>query len=234
LLSDLKLLALILPEVEALKKTDQAPTYLSTAAGGDSVFDTTLKTLRELSSRNPARSSALSWAALLYDVGKPVAIERNRGKNFNGHEIDGARISQAIGERLRMPTIEIEQISTSVGELHKFREVFRMREATLERFVREPHFEEILALHRAQAVSSDGNLAFYEFCVHRYEQAVSADADPDSKLAKLIDGKDLIQLGFKPGPEFSEILRVVEDLALERKLATKEQALEYVVSRFVR
>ena len=50
---------------------------------------------------------------------------------------------------------------------------------------------------------------------------------------KLIDGKDLIQLGFSPGPEFSSILRVVEDLALENRLTSKEEALEYVIKNFV-
>ena len=80
-------------------------------------------------------------------------------------------------------------------------------------------------------MSLDGNLAYCEYCAHRFE-AVRTFADRTP--VRLVDGKDLIQLGFKPGPEFSEILRVVEDLTLERKLATKEQALEYVVAKFVK
>jgi poly(A) polymerase len=48
-----------------------------------------------------------------------------------------------------------------------------------------------------------------------------------------LKGEDLVQLGLRPGPKFSEILRVVEDLALERKLSTKEEALEYVLKHFV-
>jgi hypothetical protein len=50
---------------------------------------------------------------------------------------------------------------------------------------------------------------------------------------RLLDGEDLIQLGLKPGPEFAGILRMVEDLALEGTLRTKEQALEFVVRKFV-
>jgi poly(A) polymerase len=106
-----------------------------------------------------------------------------------------------------------------------------MREATLERFVRQPGFAELLELHRAQSIASDGNLAYYEFCLNRHEQAIQSDAIMNPKL---IDGKDLIQLGFKPGPEFSDILRTVEDMALEKKLTSKEQALEYVIARFVK
>jgi poly(A) polymerase len=79
-------------------------------------------------------------------------------------------------------------------------------------------------------VASDGNLAYYEFCANRYESFKSSS---EPSIPKLVDGKDLIQFGFQPGPEFSEILRVLEDLALEKKLRTKEEALEYVLKNFV-
>jgi poly(A) polymerase len=240
LMSSLGLLAVVLPEVEALKRVSQAPTYLNVlgargasqeAETADSVWATTLKTVRELAEKIPKRSNALAWGAVLYDIGKPVASARNEGKNFNGHEIDGARIARTIGERLKMPRAEVDQIVGLVEDLHKFRGVFRMREATLERFVRQPGFAELLELHRAQSIASDGNLAFYEFCLSRHQDALRSDAALNPKL---IDGKDLIQLGFKPGPEFSNILRTVEDMALEKKLLSKEQALEFVISHFVK
>lgn len=239
LLSELGLLAQVLHEVNVLKGIDQAPTYyrmegmgeFPKSAGGMSIWKTTLKTLRELAKNNPLRSNALSWAAALYDVGKPQALKKNKGKNFNGHEIEGAQIARKILERLKLMRSDIDQVASMVEDLHKFREVFKMREATVERFVRQPFFDELLALHRAQAIASDGNLAYYEFCHFRYEQARRAGLAGE---VKLIDGKDLITMGFTPGPEFSEILRVVEDMAFEKKLTTKEQALDYVVSRFVK
>lgn len=229
-LSSLGLLKLVLPEVEALKSVRQAPTYSAGRSGLD-VFQSTLETLRSLAARRPERSVALAWAALLYDVGKPVAFSRNEGRNFNGHELDGSRIARSIALRLKMARAEMEPLAAMMEDLIKFRDVFKMREATLERFVRLPYFEELLALHQAQAITLDGNLAYHEFCAFKLAELRRA-----SNLAppRLIDGKDLIQLGLRPGPEFSEILRVVEDLALEKKLATKEQALEYVISRFVK
>lgn len=243
MLSDLGLLAQVLHEVNVLKGIDQAPTYYrldgvsesrssaTSNSQGMSIWKTTLKTLRELAKNNPTRGDALCWAAALYDVGKPAALKKNKGKNFNGHEIEGARIARLILERLKLTRADIDQVTFMVEDLHKFREVFKMREATVERFVRQPFFEELLALHRAQAIASDGNLAYYEFCLFRFNQATSAGTSND---AKLIDGKDLINMGFTPGPEFSEILRVVEDMAFEKKLTSKEQALDYVVTRFVK
>ncbi|MDR3606883.1 MAG: CCA tRNA nucleotidyltransferase [Oligoflexia bacterium] len=236
MLAEFKLLKQILPEVDALRGVVQAPTSLSGAPRAkreSDIWATTLRTLRFLQKNVGglvAHSVPLAWAALLYDVGKPVALLKNDGKNFNGHEIEGSALAREIGDRLRMPRADIERIAAMVEGLLKFRDVFKMREATLERFVRLPYFDEMLELHRAQASSSDGNLAFYEFCAFRRRQVVSSSAE----TPKLIDGKDLIQLGFMPGPEFSAILRTIEDLALERRLTTKEQALEYVVSHFVK
>ena len=43
-----------------------------------------------------------------------------------------------------------------------------------------------------------------------------------------------MQLGFSPGPVFTDILKWVEDMMLEGKLKTKDQALEQVVKNFVK
>jgi poly(A) polymerase len=46
----------------------------------------------------------------------------------------------------------------------------------------------------------------------------------------LISGHDLISLGFEPGPALGAMLREVEELQLEDKLRTREEAIEYVRS----
>lgn len=217
-LAESGLLRHVLPEVDALRKLD-------------SVWRHLLRTLRFLDKESAKRSFILGWAAVLMDTGKSIAWMKNQGKNFNGHETEAARQALSIGFRLKMAREEVDQIVAIVQDQLKFRDVFKMREATLLRFLRQPHFEELLALHQADALATDGNLSYYEFCASRLE--LLKKTLPDG-IPKLIDGKDLIQLGFNPGPEFSQILREVEDLALERKIQTKEEALEYVIHRFVR
>jgi hypothetical protein len=167
----------------------------------------------------------------LHEVGKPVVFELNARKSFNGHEIEGAKRVDIIARRLKMSKEEAQALSHMVEDHLKFKDVFQMREATLERLIREEHFEELLNFHKADAMASDGNLAFYEFSASRLESYKKA---PQKDAYKLVDGKDLIQLGFSPGPEFSEILHTVEDLALERQLKSKEEALEYIVKNFVK
>ncbi|MCM2321779.1 MAG: CCA tRNA nucleotidyltransferase [Oligoflexia bacterium] len=227
LLSKLGLLRLVLPELEAMRGVEQAATY---HPEGD-VWTHTLKILRCLEEQNPVRTPTLAWGAVLHDVGKPGAAVRSGGKNFNGHEADGAKLAGSIGARLKMARSDLDRVTAIVQDHLKFKDVFQMRESTLERFVRQPHFEELLAVHKADSLASDGNLAYYEFCASRLE---SLKKGPTRELPKLLDGQDLIQLGLSPGPTFSEILRTIEDLALERKLSTKEEALEYVVRHFVR
>jgi poly(A) polymerase len=227
LLAELGLLDLILPEVESLKGVPQIPA----TRPQEDVWSHVLRVLDHLAAQNPKRSSVVCWAAILHEVGKPIASRLNGGKNFNGHELEGAKLVERITNRLKMSRLEINQIVALVSDHLKFKDVFQMRESTLQRWIRQPYFEDLLALHRADATASDGNLAYYEFCAHRYETFKKA---PSIEIQKLVDGKDLIQMGFSPGPEFSEILRVVEDLALEKKLSSKEEALEYVVKNFVK
>jgi poly(A) polymerase len=226
LLSELGLLTLILPELEALKGIPQVPSTHK----NENVWNHMLKMVQILVEQNPVRSSNLLWAAVLHEVGKPVALKINNQKNFIGHEIESSKLAQIITQRFKMSRADCDRIAIMVAEHTKFKEVFQMRESTLQRFIREPHFEELLALHKADATASDGNLAYYEFCSSRLE-AFKQSAEPISP--KLVDGKDLIQLGFRPGPEFSEILNVLEDLILEKKLTSKEEALEYVLKNFV-
>ena len=226
-LSELGVLPLVLPEVEALKGVAQIP---STYRDKD-VWTHVLKMLEFLAHQKPVRSVTLSWAAVLHEVGKPIASSLSSGKNFNGHEIESAKLAKVISQRLRMPKADCDRIAILVGDHLKFREVFQMRESTLQRFIRQEHFEDLLSFHEADAASSDGNLAYYEFCFSRL-QALKNET-PDG-LLKLIDGTDLIQLGFQPGPEFSDILNVIEDLTLEKKLRSKEEALEYVIRNFVK
>jgi poly(A) polymerase len=227
MLSELGLLHHVLPELEALKGLPQPG-----MAQGSDVWSHTLKAVAALARIQPGASPSLAWAVVLHDVGKPVAARRSAGKNFNGHELDGAKLARAIAMRLKMPRDQVDAIASLVEDHLKFKGVFQMREATLQRFIQQPNFEELLSLHKADAIATDGNLAFYEFCASRLvavKSGAAAAAPP-----RLIDGTDLIQLGIKPGPGFSEILRAVEDLALEHQLNSKEEALEYVLRHFVK
>ncbi|MBI2712785.1 MAG: CCA tRNA nucleotidyltransferase [Bdellovibrio sp.] len=229
LLSEFGLLKYILPEVEAVKHLDEI--YAPGTLRKEDIWGHLSRVLGHLAAQMPSRSRVLAWLSVLHEVGRPVALRANQGLNFNGHETEGRKIAELVAHRLRMSRAEAETLGTMIAEHIKFRGVFQMREATFQRFIRQENFEELLAFHRADATAGDGNLAYYEFCASRLE-TLKNEAGKDQ--GRILDGDDLIQLGFTPGPGFAEILRVVEDLTLERKLTTKEEALEFVLKNFVR
>jgi alkanesulfonate monooxygenase SsuD/methylene tetrahydromethanopterin reductase-like flavin-dependent oxidoreductase (luciferase family) len=48
----------------------------------------------------------------------------------------------------------------------------------------------------------------------------------------LVRGGDLIELGFKPGPQFKEILRQVEDAQLGGELHSRDEAIKWLRTKF--
>jgi len=220
LLSECDLLPWILPEVEALKRISQ-PTYAQ-----HNLWLHSLKVVETCVRQNPDRSEALALASLLQEIGKASAWKKSGEKSFVGHDKEAQALAEKVCTRLKLPNDTIQKVSLLVRDHLRLREVFNMREATLQRLIRQPHFADLLALHRAAATATDGNQACWEFARNRHQEYLRA---PTSDMAQILTGEDLIALGLKPGPKFSEILRAVEDQVLEKQIETKEQALEFVL-----
>ena len=95
-------------------------------------------------------------------------------------------------------------------------------------FFRLDRFEEHLELHRQDCLSSHGGLDNYEFVKSKFEESPPEQLRPP----RLLTGDDLIQSGYKPGPEFSRMLEAVEDAQLESRIHSKEEALDLIKSTF--
>jgi poly(A) polymerase len=67
-------------------------------------------------------------------------------------------------------------------------------------------------------------LRCYQFCKERLASLEEEEIRP----APLVRGDDLIALGFRPGPIFSEILRQIEDQQLGGELRNRDEALDWV------
>src|SRR5437667_123282 len=99
------------------------------------------------------------------------------------------------------------------------------RISTLKKSVRLRHFEEHLALHRLDCLSSHGHLDSYEFVKRFLEVTPPEQVRPE----RLLTGDDLQEMGFRPGPLFAQILRALEDGQLEGQIKTRKAAEEYVL-----
>jgi len=222
LLDESGLLPEVVPEISAMKGVEQPPQF---HPEGD-VFVHTLLLLENL----PVPCSpALAWGALLHDVGKPatfrVAPERIR---FDGHVEVGVKMAQEICRRLRFSTDETEQVLALIDNHMRFGHATRMKESTLKKFLRMPHFDEHMALHRADCLASHGDLSTYEFA----QKKLAAIPAEKMRPSPLVSGDDLIAAGYAPGPRFREILNAVEDAQLEGRLPSRDAALAFVKSEF--
>jgi len=133
-----------------------------------------------------------------------------------------------ICERLRMSSQETRRIVSLVRDHLRFIPVQQMKVSTLKRFLRMEDFDLHMELHRLDCLASHRDLSNHLFCEKKLRQYSREEVKPEA----LIKGQDLIDLGFKPGPLFSEILEKVEDLQLEGKLENRAGALEFVEKEF--
>ena len=99
-----------------------------------------------------------------------------------------------------------------------------MKLSTLKKFLGRNTLEDEMNLHRADCLSSHGGLDNFDF-VREKQKVIKLD---EIKPPALVTGKDLISMGFKPGPRFGKILDKIYDLQLEEELKTSEDAINFI------
>ena len=220
LLDETGLLEQVLPEVKRMQGVQQPPQFHPEG-------DVWVHTLMLIQGLPPNCPRTLALGVLLHDVGKPptfrVAPDRIR---FDGHAEIGTRIAEEICRRFRLSNEETEQVCALVANHMRFSDIRKMKRATLKRFLRLPGFDEHLELHRLDCLASHRDLSLYEFAREKFYNTPPDQIRPQP----LLNGDDLIEAGYKPGPEFKDLLTAVEDAQLEGSISTREEALSLVQS----
>lgn len=163
---------------------------------------------------------SLRWAALLHDIGKPATFtldEAGRG-HFLGHAEVGAQMADAALLRLKAPTALRERVVTLIGQhmtpLEPDKKLLRRR---LGKYGPQA-VDELLALQRADfgskgAGKDAGKAVFDQIAALLSELQQEAACLNVRDLA--INGRDLLQTGFAPGPALGacleQLLRQVQD-----------------------
>ncbi len=217
MLSDLGLLPIVLPEVQAMKGTQQPPEY---HPEGD-VFQHTVIMLNDMDTEDPR----LAWSVLLHDVGKPPTAQLKEGRwRFERHANVGADAARAILERLRFSSHDIEAITHMVGNHMRFINVASMRRATLRKLVGAPTFQAELELHRLDCTASHGDLSN-----HHYLGEFRRQMDSEPMLPPpWISGRDIMELGIKEGPEVGEWRKRAYDAQLEGTFPDRNSLLTWL------
>ena len=220
LLVDSGLMVHIIPEILQLRGCEQPPQF---HPEGDVFVHTRL--MLSLLKDNPSIELVLS--VLLHDIGKPAtySFDEAAGRiRFNGHDKLGAEMSNQILRDLKFSNSIIEDVVQMVANHMTFKDVQKMRQSKLKRFMSRSTFSDEKELHRVDCLGSWGGLDNYDFLNEKMIEFANEAIIP----APLLTGKDLIEFGWAPGPNLGETLNSVQDLQLEGTLNSKEEALEWV------
>jgi putative nucleotidyltransferase with HDIG domain len=252
LLDDLKILKIIIPEIEIMRGVKQGPYHHL------DVLRHTLETLRQFElllpefknnldlrnylncviSSGRRRLSLLKLGILLHDIGKPKARRHKDGKIiFQGHERISANISRNIAKRLRLSNDELAALDKMVfwhlrpgyladNENVTARAKFRYFRDTAEEAV------STLLISLADQRATRGRLTTKESRL-RHERLVTGlikeyfRTKKEKKPTPLINGDDLIrEFKLSPSPLIGKILAQVQELQAIGKLKTKKEALK--------
>ena len=174
----------------------------------------------------PASASfPLAFAALLHDVGKPETKAYYHGRySFHNHEQVGRDIANHLCRKLKLSNTDRERVTWLV-EFHQYLgEAKKLREAKLKRMLSSPGIDELLVLHRADALASSGDPSQIDYC----EEYLKAEPSGPINPPPLVTGHDLVRHGLKPGVGFSTLLESIREAQLEHVVNSKREALEWL------
>ena len=222
LLKNCGLLQVWLPEVDALAGVEQ---YAKYHPEGD-VWQHTLLMFRNL---NEPASVKLAWSILLHDIGKKAAYSCGSDNipHFYCHESIGADMVAGIACRLRFSAELTECVTHAVRNHMRFANVVSMRQAKLKRLLAEKDFLMELELHRLDCLSSNGLMETYNFLQEKLSSSQSVQL-PEL----LLNGNDLIAMGYKPGRAFKIMLDALMDAQLENCVIDRSQAVDMIKNSF--
>ena len=230
----------ILPEFDAMMATPQKNIHHIYNVG-----EHTIKAVEEVAGKleeqrySTRERTILRWTMLLHDVEKPgtITVGKDGQNHFYGHQEKGTATAKNILRRLKFDNDTIDTV-THLIRWHDYRFVLTpagMRKAAAK--IGRESMQLLFEVNRADTSAKNPKYTGEKF--ERIEQArklyqETVDREECVSLKELqINGKDLIELGLKPGRGLGEILdhllaRVLEKPELNEKAALLTLAKEMV------
>jgi tRNA nucleotidyltransferase (CCA-adding enzyme) len=180
------------------------------------------------SSLNP---EAFMFAALLHDIGKPDTTQVKGDKITTcGHDVLGDQLAISFLQELTHNRTVIKEVAILVREhmhpilLYKDRQ--HVTDKAIRKLIERVNLKELLLIAEADFMGRNVDRDFDVIRTWFMEKVFSLGLDPDKKIEPLVQGRDLLKMGFQPGPAYTKTLAYAFDLQLEGK--TKEAILEQV------
>ena len=170
----------------------------------------------------------LRWAALLHDIGKPdtcVIDEAGEG-HYHGHAQKSTQMADAALLRLKAPTALRKQvtdlISRHMSPLEPDKHLLRRR---LGKYGIQETWD-LLALQKADYFATGTKEAPGPFPeIAQIIEEILEEAACFSIRDLAINGNDLIELGFAPGPKLGQCLEMLLRLVQEDAIPNEKEAL---------
>ena len=177
----------------------------------------------------PAELS-LRWAALLHDIGKPASftLDENGRGHFKGHAKISQEMTDAILLRLKAPSALRQLVTELIGQhmtkLEPDRKLLRRRLGKMG----QEHLEQLLLLQEAdmgsKGTGKTDDMEQFPLLRHMIDEVLAEDACFSIKdLA--INGWDLQQAGYAPGPEIGKCLSWLLGQVQDEVLPNERQVL---------
>ena len=240
------------PELEAIIDVPQDPKW---HPEGD-VWVHTMMTLdimsRELKIKNaPEQSDKCPWgeklktrdekfclkmlfAILCHDFGKATTttIEEDGDTRAIGDEYEGIEATKSFMYRLTSEHDFIENILPLVEHHLKPSQFYaeKAKNRAIRKLATKVNIEELIIVAKADFLgrtTQESLRGEYKAGEWLLEKAKGLKVE-NKPLDNLLQGRDLIDLGLEPSPEFKMILDEVYALQMEGEVSTKEEALAYV------
>lgn len=233
MLEKLGLIDYVLPEIKDSIGCEQ---------GGIHAYDVYEHLLRSLqAAADKGYALEMRLAALLHDIGKP-ATRREGGKNkrytFFGHEVVGARITNKVMKRLKMPAEISQKVETLVRWHMFFADPDTITLSAVRRTIArvgEDNIENLLNLRVCDRIGT-GRPKEQPFRFRKYKAMVDqALRDPVSvKMLKMDGEKIMVQTGEKPGRRLGYILHALLEEVLEDPVKNTDEYLSNRVAELVK
>lgn len=218
---ELGLSAVFMPEFDAAMKTTQHNRHHCYTVGEHTIH----------AMEGVTGDKVLRLTMLLHDIGKPVTrtTDEDGWDHFIGHEAIGADMARTILRRLKFdndtirrvtklvryhdvrPKITPEKIRRTMVKigLESFPQLFDVKRADVHAQSEYQHQEKLEAI--------DNFEIYYRIIMEKKQPLAIKD------LA--IDGKDLLEMGVRPGPQLGELLNRMLDLVLSYPEKNKREYL---------
>ncbi len=237
LMRELGILELYFPELYALIGVPQSPKW---HPEGD-VWVHTMMTVDEMArlrTKDEKHNLKMMFTILCHDLGKAThtTIEENGLIRSIGHEHAGIEPTKKLMYRLMDEHDFIESLLLLVEHHLKPSQFYAAKSGSkaIRKLATKVNIEELVVVAKADFLGRTTEEALTrDYKAGEWLLQKAAKLKVKSKpLERLLQGRDLIDLGFEPSPQFKVIIDEVYALQLEGSVSSKEEALAYIANKY--